>query len=560
MAVQVIAATSAKATGPSKPLRTAAYCRVSTDTDEQETSYEAQRTHYLTRITEDPALELAGIFADEGITGTQARKRPEFLRMIAECEAGNVDLVITKSISRFARNTLDCLNYIRKLKALGIPIIFEKESINTMESSGEVLITILASIAQQESASISANVRMGIEFGFQEGRGRLNYSTFLGYRRGATPSSYVIVPDEARVVRRIYREFLEGYSPYMIAQWLEAGKVPAPAGGSTWYASTVRSILRNEKYCGDLLMQKYYTVDFLTHKTVKNEGQRPQYFVENDHEPIVPKDVYRQVQGELRRRAKLASDPSKLRYGARLALNGRLVCGKCGRTLKRYVKPSRHLTDWRCRGRALVKKSDVREQPGSRCDCRIVRERAVWGAVVRAFNQLPGERDHIVVMAHELAVSELGRIDALLTRERGQAERLQGRFDEVGASERMESPEAGFLHAELAETQDRINALYAERAECANKAVKAQLLLELVNQMTGVTGAEEALAEPDPACYDYEDFFLRTRKPLPRHTFSASGKMVAFNNDFVIRYVDHIVVHEDVYEVHFKPSLVITVA
>ena len=575
MAVQVIAATSAKTTGfgtALKPLRTAAYCRVSTDTDEQETSYEAQRTHYLARITEDPALELAGIFADEGITGTQARKRPEFLRMIAECEAGNVDLVITKSISRFARNTLDCLNYIRKLKALGIPIIFEKESINTMESSGEVLITILASIAQQESASISANVRMGIEFGFQEGRGRLNYSTFLGYRRGTTPSSYAIVPAEARVVRRIYREFLEGYSPYMIAQRLEAEKVSAPAGGPTWYASTVRSILRNEKYCGDLLMQKYYTVDFLTHKTVKNEGQRPQYFVEDDHEPIVPKEVYRQVQGELRRRSKLVSDPSKLRYGARLALNGRLVCGKCGRTLKRYVKPSHHLTDWRCRDRALVKKSDVKEQPGSRCDCRIVKERAVWGAVVRAFNQLPGERDRIVALARGSAVGELARIDALLEREREQTQALRRRLEETGASGGVASSgpetevagsaasETEFLRSQLDGAKSRKDALYVERAEWANKAVKARILLELVDQMTGMARTEGGPVEDDPACHDYEDFFLRTRVPLPRHTFNTAGRMVAFNNDFVIRYVDRIVVHDETYEVHFKPSLVVVVA
>ena len=244
-------------------LRVAGYCRISTLMESQDTSIASQRAHYLRVIESNPGWELVDIYWERGVSGTKATSRPELQRLIADCKAGRIDMILTKSISRFARNTLDCLNYIRKLKALGIPIIFEKESINTMESSGEVLITILASIAQQESASISANVRMGIEFGFQEGRGRLNYSTFLGYRRGATPSSYVIVPDEARVVRRIYREFLEGYSPYMIARWLEAGKVPAPAGGSTWYASTVRSILRNEKYCGGGSRRRAHPVGLL---------------------------------------------------------------------------------------------------------------------------------------------------------------------------------------------------------------------------------------------------------------------------------------------------------
>ena len=177
-------------------------------------------------------------------------------------------MAITKSISRFARNTLDALNYIRKLKALNIPIIFEKESVNTLEASGELMVTILASIAQQESASISQNVRMGINFGFQEGRGRVNFSSFLGYRRGDKAGTYEIVPAEADVVRRIYRQFLEGYSPKMIADGLMVDGICTPSGGEKWYPSTVASILENEKYAGDLLMQKWYVEDYLTHKCV----------------------------------------------------------------------------------------------------------------------------------------------------------------------------------------------------------------------------------------------------------------------------------------------------
>ena len=197
-------------------------------------------------INGNPGWELAGIFADEGLSGTQAKTRPQFNALIAACEAGDVNLVITKSISRFARNTLDCLKYIRQLKALNIPIIFEKESVNTLEASGELMVTILASIAQQESASISQNVRMGINFGFQEGHGRVNLSTFLGYKSAGKPGTYEIVPAEADVVRRIYRQFLEGYSPKMIADGLMENGICTPSGGEKWYPSTVASILENE--------------------------------------------------------------------------------------------------------------------------------------------------------------------------------------------------------------------------------------------------------------------------------------------------------------------------
>ena len=300
MAVRVIRArnTDPVVTMPTQVTKAAAYYRVSTDSDEQETSYEAQVTHYTNFIQSHPGWELAGIFADEGLSGTQAKTRPQFNAMIEACESGAVNLVITKSISRFARNTLDALNYIRKLKALNIPIIFEKESVNTLEASGELMVTILASIAQQESASISQNVRMGINFGFQEGRGRVNFSSFLGYRRGDKPGTYEIVPAEADVVRRIYRQFLEGYSPKMIADGLMEDGICTPSGGEKWYPSTVASILENEKYAGDLLMQKWYVEDYLTHKCVKNSGEKPQYFVEDDHDPIVPKAVFYQVQGE----------------------------------------------------------------------------------------------------------------------------------------------------------------------------------------------------------------------------------------------------------------------
>ena len=290
-------------------VRVAAYCRVSTDHEDQETSFEAQQTHFQSLISSNPEWELVGIYADEE-SGTRAQKRENFMRMIADCEAGKIDMVLTKSISRWARNTLDSLKYIRKLKALEIPIYFTKEGINTMDAGGEVLVTILASIAQQESASISQNVQIGVRYHYQEGKVCSGTHWLLGYNR--TPEgSLEIVPEEAEIVQRIYRDYLDGYSPKHIAQMLKAEGVD---GGKTtatglkfernWNYQGIEYILQNEKYSGDLLLQKYYTVDFLTKKVAPNYGQLPQYLVENNHEPVIPKEIFLQVQAEMARRKK----------------------------------------------------------------------------------------------------------------------------------------------------------------------------------------------------------------------------------------------------------------
>ena len=200
-------------------LRVAAYCRVSTDSDEQATSYDAQIEHYTEYISKNPDWVLAGVFADDGITGTNTKKREEFNRMIDECHAGNIDMIITKSISRFARNTLDCLKYIRELKDKNIPVFFEKESINTMDSKGEVLLTIMASLAQQESQSLSQNVKMGIQYRYQQGKVQVNHNRFLGYTKDSD-GNLVIEPEQAEIVKRIYREYLEGKSMDKIAAGL----------------------------------------------------------------------------------------------------------------------------------------------------------------------------------------------------------------------------------------------------------------------------------------------------------------------------------------------------
>jgi len=231
-----------KETQPKK-LRVAAYCRVSTDSDEQATSYETQIAHYTEFIGKNPAWEMAGVYADDGISGTNTKHREEFNRMIDDAMGGKIDMIVSKSISRFARNTLDCLRYIRKLKEKNIPVFFEKENINTMNATSEVLLTIMASLAQQESQSLSQNVKLGLQYRYQQGKVQVNTNWFLGYTKDEK-GNLVIDPEQAEVVRRIYREYLEGASMTQIARGLEADGILTGAGRKRWYNSTVNKILK----------------------------------------------------------------------------------------------------------------------------------------------------------------------------------------------------------------------------------------------------------------------------------------------------------------------------
>jgi DNA invertase Pin-like site-specific DNA recombinase len=292
-----------------RQLRVAAYCRVSTDEEEQLSSYEAQQTYYTDKIMTNPNWTMAGIFADGGITGTSARKRPEFLKMIRLCRQKKIDVVLTKSISRFARNTVDCLNYIRVLKELGIAVIFEKENINTLETDSEILITMLGAFAQSESESISANVRWGIRQAMREGKANIRYKWLYAYQRGEDGKPQII-PDQAKVVQSIYDQYLTGASLRMIKEHLENREVPNAQGEPIWSISNIRSILTNEKYCGDALLQKTFTTDCISRKVVKNTGQLPMYLVQNHHEGIVNRKTFDAVQAEMARR-NAGKSPSK---------------------------------------------------------------------------------------------------------------------------------------------------------------------------------------------------------------------------------------------------------
>ena len=338
-----------------RQLRVAAYCRVSTDEEEQLTSYEAQQSYYTDYIMKNRDWAMAGIFADEGITGTSARKRPEFLRMIRLCKKKKIDVVLTKSISRFARNTVDCLNYIRILKELGIAVIFEKENINTLESDSEILITLMGAFAQAESESISANVRWGKRQAMREGKAIIQYNKLYAFQKG-DDGRPEIIPEQARIVEEIYNQYLMGSSLRMIKEKLEGDGTLNVSGGTEWALSAIRSILTNEKYCGDVLLQKTYTSDCISRKVIKNTGQLPMYLVQNHHEGIVSRETFDAVQTEMARR-NAGKSPSKKNaptgmasYSSKYALSERLVCGECGTLYRRctWSRKGKKRVVWRC--------------------------------------------------------------------------------------------------------------------------------------------------------------------------------------------------------------------
>lgn len=357
-------------------LSVAAHCRVSTDSDEQAGSYETQVQHYTDYISHNKNWEFANIYADDGFSGTNTKKREGFNEMIDDCMAGKIDMIITKSISRFARNTIDCLKYVRKLKEKNIAIIFEKENINTLGASGELLLTIMASLAQQESASLSQNVKLGLQFRYQEGKIQVNHEHFLGYTKDE---------DEAAIVRRIYREYLEGANFRDIAMGLERDKIKTGGKRYKWHLSTVQGILQNEKYIGDALLQKTITTDFIEKIRIKNDGSVPQYYVKDSQEAIIPRDIFAQVQEEMVRRANMTSGiegKKKRIYSSKYALSSICTCSRCGDIYRRVAWNNRgkKSTVWRCCTRV--------ENGPKACDAPTVQETELQEATVKAINLL----------------------------------------------------------------------------------------------------------------------------------------------------------------------------
>ncbi len=360
--VEIPARNSESQDRPKRQLRVAAYCRVSTNQESQQNSYQTQKVYYTDKIASNPDWILVDIFADEGITGTSAQKRPEFQRMIRYCQQGKVDLILTKSISRFARNTLDCLYYVRLLQGLQIPVIFEAENIDTSKMDSEFLLAMLGANSQAESEATSSRIKWGVRAGFREGKVRYYYKHWLGYQKGedGTPQ---IIPDEASIVRQIFADYLAGQSLRSIKASLERQGIPTKAGNANWTIRGIQGILTNEKYTGDVLLQKTYTTDPITKQQKKNDGVLPQYLIKNCHPAIISHETYNAVQAEIRRRTAArqvektleSSDSAKPKptYSQKYALSEILVCSECNTLYRRCIWKRRGKTRvvWRCRNR-----------------------------------------------------------------------------------------------------------------------------------------------------------------------------------------------------------------
>ncbi|MFM1524451.1 MULTISPECIES: recombinase family protein [Helcococcus] len=382
--IRTIPATKTKYSSKSKvqvsKRRVAGYARVSTESDEQFTSYEAQVDYYTNYIKQRADWEFVGIYTDEGISGTNTKRREGFNNMVEDALSGKIDLIITKSVSRFARNTVDSLTTVRELKDAGVEVYFEKENIWTFDSKGELLITIMSSLAQEESRSISENVTWGHRKRFSDGKVSVPFGNFLGYDRGED-GNLVVNKEEAKIVKKIYKYFLQGLSPYGISKKLTEEGIPTVQGKKNWASGTIKRILTNEKHRGDALLQKTFTVNFLTKEKKKNEGEIPQYYVERNHEPIIEPKVWDYVQDLLERRPRSQKD----------IFSSKIVCGTCGSYYgsKTWHSNSKYKrTIWRC--------NEKYSNKGHPCNTPHLYEEDVKNAFIKSLNELISNKSHIL--------------------------------------------------------------------------------------------------------------------------------------------------------------------
>lgn len=442
--------------------RVAAYARVSTDHEEQLTSYVAQVEYYTKQINEKPDWEFVGVYSDEGISATSTKNREGFKRMIRDALDGKIDLILTKSVSRFARNTVDTLTTIRALKKNNVEIYFEKENIFTFDGKGELLITLMSSIAQEESRSLSLNTSWGRRKRMADGVVHLPYGRFLGYEKGHDdlPS---IIEKEAELVRLIYALFLDGKTAHGIAKHLMAAGIPAPGGNKRWHLGTIRSILTNEKYKGDSRLQKGFTVDFLTKKRKVNEGELPQYYVENSHPAIVSAEVFEMVQAEIERRKNLST-----RHSGTSIFSSRIICGECGANYGAKVWHSNdkfRKTVWHCNAKFLHKKY---------CTSPTLEENTLKKAFIETFNALIENRQAYIA-AIKAAVLKVTDDSALILESEKKGEEaalLKAGIEQLiatNARQVMDQKEYERRYKDLAE---RHNRLQTQRQELDRKVIE----------------------------------------------------------------------------------------
>ena len=462
--------------------RVAAYARVSTDYEEQITSYQAQVRFYTNYIKSRPDWQFVDVYTDEGISATSTKNRDGFNRMIADALAGHIDLIVTKSVSRFARNTVDSLSTIRKLKEHNVECYFEKENIWTFDSKGELLITIMSSLAQEESRSISENVTWGQRKRFAEGKVTMCYGAFLGYRKGENGQPE-IVPEEAEIVRYIYRQFILGLTPYKIAANLTAQGVPTPGGKRKWAISTIKSILTNEKYKGDALLQKRFTVDFLTKKTKINEGEVQQYYVENSHPAIITPEEFDLVQEEFVKRMNTGKQ-----YSSTSIFSSKIICGDCGSYFGAKVWHSNS------KYRRVIYQCNSKFKNEHSCSTPHLYEPEIQQKFLQAFARYFGQRE-VVIRSCRFVLNQLKKQNADL-------EALQVEFDEINEklkqyiAQSVGETESSLDYQTLNEQYEKVFAkLQAEEKKAAERKARYHRMLNILKILETSESILEAFDE-----------------------------------------------------------------
>ena len=467
-------------------VRVAAYCRVSTELDEQQNSFHTQISYYTEYINKNKAWKLVDIFADEGISGTQIKHRAEFNRMIRMCRRGKIDLILCKSISRFARNTIDTLEYIRELKSMNIGILFEKENINTLTMNSEFIVSLYSSFAQAESESISKNVLWGIEKSFRSGKPRYNFKHIYGYVR-IDDHTINIIPEEAEVIRKIYQMYLEGLSMEKIAVQLNDEGISKSKNCPIWKREHIKNILHNEKYVGDCMLQKTYTVDCITHKAVKNNGEKPKYLLTDCHEAIIDRDTYNKTQQEIARRSAKSRKSDRTltqlgKYSSMYALTEIMVCGECGTSYRRVTWTSgRKRVVWRCISRLDHGKKYCSHSP-------TYDESKLQAAILSALNDHYGDPEsirHILRSETEALLISVGT-DKIKLIERRLMDIDRARSDLIdlithgAACEDSLDTEFEKLFTEENELKEELEVLRATPSECKEKQAILETALEQI--------------------------------------------------------------------------------
>ncbi len=493
--VRVIPATKQMFTGydlsTCRRRKVAIYARVSTEYEEQMSSYEAQIEFFEKYVGENPDWDLVGIYSDEAKTGTTRRKRPGFNRMIADALAGEFDLIITKSISRFARNTLDTLECVRDLKAKGVEVFFQNNNLRTFDPHAEMTLTILASIAQEESRNISENIKWSVGKRYKQGIYSLPYASFLGYEKGKDGKPK-IVEHEADIVRKIYSLFMTGKTPQQIANYLEEKEISSPQGKQKWQPSTIISILTNEKYMGDARLHKKFVVDFLEKKTKVNEGEVEQYYVDKDHEAIIPPSEFEWVQLEFARRKAI---PRK--YRGKSCLETKIVCADCGGF---YGAKTWHSTD---RFRKEIWQCNEKYRNKEKCNTPVVSEEEIKKKFVMVYNMLTYDKEELLDdcrLMQELAsdCTELNKELKKLYAEMEMLAEYVKKLVNLNAMERLNQEEYSETYNEYVNRYDelskKVESLEAEKKRREDKGILiGGMIFEITEYETPLLEFDEKL-------------------------------------------------------------------